>query len=272
MEQGTYTAKPEPVDALAVARQICRADGEGRARRFSGNCVDPRGRHRPHRRIPSWSAPRSRCSIRCWRTWCGMPWRLHLRMVWSLFRFPGEKPPAIAIHNSGVIPASIRERFFQKFVTSGKQSGTGLGAYSAQLIARTLGGGITFQTSVEEGTTLTVSLPLPPRRSRRCSDDRLRPGRRSLRRLSFPGRLHSRTAADTARRPYRPGAREAIFSNCEKSFHETSGVKVVHAQLELLFRGPFQFPQFRIVGIEHLVHGDRLLLAPEFSPCREIEN
>jgi signal transduction histidine kinase len=66
----------------------------------------------------------------------------------------------IGIHNAGAIPASILGRFFQKFATAGKQGGTGLGAYSAKLIARTLGGTIAFQSSEEAGTTITVSLPL----------------------------------------------------------------------------------------------------------------
>jgi signal transduction histidine kinase len=65
----------------------------------------------------------------------------------------------IAIHNRGVIPESIRTRFFQKFATAGKQGGTGLGAYSAKLIAHTLHGSIGVETSENAGTTVTVQLP-----------------------------------------------------------------------------------------------------------------
>jgi two-component system, sensor histidine kinase and response regulator len=65
----------------------------------------------------------------------------------------------VAIHNGGAIPESIRLRFFQKFATAGKQGGTGLGAYSAKLIARTLSGSIGVETSDEAGTTVTVALP-----------------------------------------------------------------------------------------------------------------
>lgn len=65
------------------------------------------------------------------------------------------------IHNAGAVPASIRDRFFEKYVTSGKPQGTGLGTYSAQLIARTLGGAIRMQTSDQDGTTVTVELPTP---------------------------------------------------------------------------------------------------------------
>jgi DNA-binding response OmpR family regulator len=65
----------------------------------------------------------------------------------------------IAIHNMGAIPQSIRHRFFDKFAPAGKDRGTGLGAYSAKLIAKTLGGSIAFETTEETGTTITLQLP-----------------------------------------------------------------------------------------------------------------
>ena len=67
---------------------------------------------------------------------------------------------SITIHNEGVVPEAIVERFFEKYTTAGKSSGTGLGTYSAQLIAKTQHGLISMDTSAESGTTLTVSLPL----------------------------------------------------------------------------------------------------------------
>jgi DNA-binding response OmpR family regulator len=76
----------------------------------------------------------------------------------SIFLADGE-PASMAIHNKGAIPESIRARFFQKFATAGKQGGTGLGAYSAKLIAETLRGSIGVDTSEDSGTTVTVQLP-----------------------------------------------------------------------------------------------------------------
>lgn len=70
-------------------------------------------------------------------------------------------PATIAIHNFGAVPHPIRDRFFEKYATAGKSDGTGLGTYSAWLIAKTLGGTISMQTSEEQGTTLTVTLPSP---------------------------------------------------------------------------------------------------------------
>ena len=65
----------------------------------------------------------------------------------------------VTIHNAGAVPEIIRDRFFEKYVTSGKSYGTGLGTYSAQLIAGAHGGRIEFTSSEAEGTTVTVILP-----------------------------------------------------------------------------------------------------------------
>jgi signal transduction histidine kinase len=66
---------------------------------------------------------------------------------------------AVDIHNFGVVPEEIRANFFSKYVTFGKKGGTGLGTFSAKLITDTLGGEISFTTSEEMGTTVTVVLP-----------------------------------------------------------------------------------------------------------------
>jgi len=68
-------------------------------------------------------------------------------------------PARVAVHNMGAVPPEVRERFFEKYATAGKERGTGLGTYSARLTAETLGGGIGFESSEEAGTTVTVELP-----------------------------------------------------------------------------------------------------------------
>ena len=65
----------------------------------------------------------------------------------------------IDIHNFGTIPREIRDRFFDRYVTRGKEHGSGIGTYSAMLIATTHGGTIRFTTSETSGTHLIVSLP-----------------------------------------------------------------------------------------------------------------
>jgi len=158
MEKGTYNLRPEPVNALAVARQI--ADAMARIASDGSLSFDFIVDQQPAEAagvfLVSAEEP------------------LLYTMLSNLIRNAVEASPAggrvslsfstgasgaIAIHNAGAIPASIRGRLFQKFATAGKPGGTGLGAYSAHLIARTLGGTIDFQSSEEAGTTFTVSLP-----------------------------------------------------------------------------------------------------------------
>jgi PAS domain S-box-containing protein len=72
---------------------------------------------------------------------------------------PGKAIYLVDIHNMGVIPKDIRERFFEPYTTQGKKGGTGLGTHNALLVARTHKGDITFTTSEQEGTHVTVRLP-----------------------------------------------------------------------------------------------------------------
>lgn len=68
----------------------------------------------------------------------------------------------LAIHNDGVVPEAIRANFFQKYATLGKASGTGLGTYSARLMARVQDGDIAMESAEATGTTLTVTLRAAP--------------------------------------------------------------------------------------------------------------
>lgn len=64
------------------------------------------------------------------------------------------------IHNSEAVPLEIRDRFFDKYVTVGKERGTGLGTYSAKLVTEAMHGTITMDTNETTGTILTVRLPI----------------------------------------------------------------------------------------------------------------
>ncbi|MFO7802572.1 MAG: response regulator [Desulfovermiculus sp.] len=65
--------------------------------------------------------------------------------------------PAISIKNRGVVPEPIRKHFFQKYKTFGKKSGTGLGTYSAKLMANTMGYDLELDISdSRDTTTLTL--------------------------------------------------------------------------------------------------------------------
>ena len=66
---------------------------------------------------------------------------------------------SICICNDMPVPEEILDGFFDKYTTHGKKFGTGLGTYSARLMAETQGGFIDMQSSSEFGTSVTVTFP-----------------------------------------------------------------------------------------------------------------
>jgi PAS domain S-box-containing protein len=69
-------------------------------------------------------------------------------------------PVVLTITNAGAVPEPLRKTFFDKYATSGKPGGTGLGTYSARLAAGAMGGTVELSVSDDENrTTLRVTLP-----------------------------------------------------------------------------------------------------------------
>lgn len=66
----------------------------------------------------------------------------------------------ITIHNQGVVPEAVQDKFFEKYITSGKRRGMGLGTYSARLIAENLNGSISMHSTQADGTTITLEFPV----------------------------------------------------------------------------------------------------------------
>jgi signal transduction histidine kinase len=66
---------------------------------------------------------------------------------------------AVTIRNQGEVPVPLREIFFEKYATTDHGVGTGLGTYSARLIARTHGGDIELDTTEPGHTTVRLTLP-----------------------------------------------------------------------------------------------------------------
>jgi CheY-like chemotaxis protein len=158
MEKGTYVVTPVPVNLLGVVEQIENS--------FTGPAAEKNLAHRVTVRGEA-PQPGDTFSVK------GEDLLVYSLLA-NLYKNAVEASPPggvisisidggeyaeIAIHNAGAIPRSIRGRFFEKFATAGKDRGTGLGAYSARLIANTLGGAISFDTSEESGTTIRVRLP-----------------------------------------------------------------------------------------------------------------
>ncbi|WP_022850269.1 hybrid sensor histidine kinase/response regulator [Limisalsivibrio acetivorans] len=64
----------------------------------------------------------------------------------------------LEIENSGLVPENLRDCFFDKYSTCGKEHGTGLGTYSAWLTAKTVGANMGFE-SVDGTTKVWVDFP-----------------------------------------------------------------------------------------------------------------
>ena len=160
METGSYQYQPKPVDFTKLTGQLLRdvsgtaeGNGVGLAASVRGAPPDP---------AAPLTAPAEES--------------LSYSMLSNLLANAVEASPegqkvslsideedrgiVISIHNMGAVPEEMRDKFFQKYATLGKQGGTGLGAYSAKLMAETMGGTIAFTSSEAEGTTVTVRLPI----------------------------------------------------------------------------------------------------------------
>lgn len=64
----------------------------------------------------------------------------------------------LTVTNPGEVPPEFAGRFFEKYATAGKSGGTGLGTYSARLMARAQEGDLHMRTGPMKGTTLTLTL------------------------------------------------------------------------------------------------------------------
>jgi PAS domain S-box-containing protein len=157
MEQGSYGLRPQPVDLLEVLHTVvadvrAHADTKHLAIDIQVDGRDPVAGETVH----AWAE-----DLLCYSIFAnlvknaieaapeGTCLTVHLRCGEQL---------ELALHNEGAVPEAIRERFFDKYATAGKSDGTGLGTYSAWLMARIQGGALTMQTSPAEGTTLTLTL------------------------------------------------------------------------------------------------------------------
>jgi PAS domain S-box-containing protein len=74
------------------------------------------------------------------------------------------------VHNRAAVPEELRSVFFDRYTTSGKKNGTGLGTYVAALITKIHGGTIAFTSSADDGTVVTVELPRRQARTKAPAD------------------------------------------------------------------------------------------------------
>ena len=159
IEAGQYDCSIGDVDTLDILKEVCSK--LSRMSRFA----------RMHVRLQMNGSPPSEdasCFIK------GEPFLLSMAFMNLLQNALEASPPEktvtvnlrvnggcqIEIRNFGVVPADIRDRFFEKFVTAGKKSGIGIGTYSAWKMIELLKGSIDMHTSDEKNeTVVTIRLP-----------------------------------------------------------------------------------------------------------------
>jgi signal transduction histidine kinase len=158
MEKGTYPFEPEKINIINVTRQILNEMKPMMASKGLSAAVFVNGVS---------AGDNSHCWVQGEKLLC-------YSMLINLIKNAVEASPkdsqitihfdntgnraSIRIHNKGAVPEDIRGRFFDKYVTSGKKCGTGLGTYSAKLIAETQGGSVHLDTSDEQGTLLIIQM------------------------------------------------------------------------------------------------------------------
>ena len=152
METGTYEFSPQAVDLREVARRVLvdlhsYADAAGVGLHLQGSGAPPV--HVRAEELLCYSIVANLVKNAVEATRRGQQVTLALQ--------PGD-PVALTIHNPGEVPPEVAARFFEKYVTRGKSGGTGLGTYSARLMARAQQGELELRTSAEQGTTLTLTL------------------------------------------------------------------------------------------------------------------
>jgi signal transduction histidine kinase/CheY-like chemotaxis protein len=159
MEQGTYRLRAEPVDLGALTRTVARElRGHADSKRITVHIDAP---NEPllakGEELLCYSILANLVKNALEASPEGAPLTVRLRP----HRFATDTV-ALTIHNGGAVPPQVRENFFQKYASHGKPGGTGLGAYSARLMAQVQSGDLQMATSEEEGTTLTLWLPQWP--------------------------------------------------------------------------------------------------------------
>ncbi|HEY8358017.1 MAG TPA: response regulator [Ramlibacter sp.] len=151
MEEGTYRPRPQAVDVGAVVRTVARelqAHAESKGLRLVLD-LPAQPVHAQGEELLCYSTIANLLKNALEASPDGADVRVTLR---------GGEEVVLAIHNLGEVPQPVRDSFFAKYATHGKPGGHGLGAYSAQLMARVQHGQLTM-TSGDGRTALNLRLP-----------------------------------------------------------------------------------------------------------------
>ena len=158
MENGRYDFRPEPVDILSVMRQVlAELMPSLAAKALKINlCID--GRYPGEGQKVMAMAERFLCHS-MFANLCRNAVEASPPDEVITITFEQRNDVTTGMENVGEVPRTIRENFFEKFVTAGKRNGSGLGTYSARLMAQTQRGSISLDTSALGRTGVRITLP-----------------------------------------------------------------------------------------------------------------
>jgi signal transduction histidine kinase/CheY-like chemotaxis protein len=160
MEEGSYRPRPAPVDLAQLARTV--------ARELSGHADSKQVALRMQ--LPAAAPAAQGEELLCYSILANLmknaveaaPEGSAVRVTLWPAQLHGAGGLSLAIHNEGAVPTPVRASFFEKYATYGKAGGSGLGAFSARLMARVQGGELQLATGAAQGTTLTLWVPVWP--------------------------------------------------------------------------------------------------------------
>nr|WP_236598740.1 hybrid sensor histidine kinase/response regulator [Ramlibacter monticola] len=177
MEAGTYRLRAQAVDLAGVVNTVAR-ELHPHARSKKVRLVielPPKPVHAKAEELLCYSTVANLLKNAVEAAPEGSDVRVRLRLA------PGAGGEAVSldISNVGEVPHEVRNRIFEKYATHGKRGGTGLGAYSARLMAQVQRGDLVMH-SRHGMTTLSLRLPpwrapLPPRPTERLPLGQARP-------------------------------------------------------------------------------------------------
>lgn len=157
MEEGTYRLRTQAVDLAALLRTVVRE--------LQGHADSKHLRLRLD--LPSAPVYAQGEELLCYSIVANLlknaleasPDGVEVRVSLRRAQAAGGECMQMSIHNEGEVPPPVRGRFFEKYATYGKPGGTGLGAYSARLMAQVQRGDLVMMSGTS-GTTLALRLPL----------------------------------------------------------------------------------------------------------------
>lgn len=151
MEEGSFDFVPEPADMIEMARRVSRTFGDQASTKQVTLTV-----------FPSSGELRAQVDLVLCETILENLLKNAIEAAPEgsciTIRIGADTQVAVSIHNEGIVSPEVQGRFFEKYATVGKVGGTGLGTYSALLMAKAQHGDLRMTTSELAGTTLTLEL------------------------------------------------------------------------------------------------------------------